>query len=689
MLALIYLAAMIYFGDRIGRCFYRFISFQQRVATAFLVGLLLSTWITYLGSLTFAWFRQPLIMGNIIFVLALVLAIYKLPLRPSASDFNPTAQRPVGSNRWDWICLAAFFVFACWLMFATLSFKDGQFQISFKGWTDFGANLSLAQSFALGHNFPTEHPFFPGEIIRYHFLFWFQAANLEFLGLNLVWSVNLLSVLSLLALLILIMTLAEVLFGSRLVGRIAASLFFFSSSLSYLPFLRTQPSLRAAASAILNSNQFLASGYPFRGEDWGVLTVSVFAYQRQLISGVAILLVVLIFLVDRYRQAEREGNRAPASTKDQRASLEIFGDARTASISSPQPFRPHLKAFILSGALIGLLPYWNSAVFVSALVVLGCIFLLFPYRVYSAILIVTSLLIGLPQVLMFRSGNLAAANQSVLHWGYTLDHPTLALVVRYLGWSFGIKWLLVFIALIFLSGFQRRLFIAFSSLLVVVFLFQLSTDLFNNHKLLNVWAVFASIYAAYALWHIGKIKIIGAALAIVLAIATIFGGIVDLFPLHNDPALVVPYKNDRLSDWLLANTKPSDVFLTDLLLTHPILFTGRKIFLGYTLFAWTAGYNVGERETLYRRLFQERDPVELVRLLNANKIAYVVIDDGVRANKAITQLNESVYRLRFQKVFEDTGHQYANLTIYKVPGCGELSVKESSLPCDPAAPLLR
>jgi len=688
MLALVYLAAMTYFGDRICRCFYRFISFQQRAATAFLVGLLLSSWITYLGSLTFAWSAQPLIMGNIIFVLALGLAIYKLPLRPAANYFNTTNERPVGSNRWDWIYLAAFFIFACWLMFATLSFKDGQFQISFKSWSDFGANLSLAQSFALGRNFPTEHPFFPGEIIRYHFLFWFQAANLELLGLNLVWGVNLLSILSLLALLILIMTFAEVLFGSRVTGRIAAALFFFSSSLSYLPFLRSQQSLRAAAGAILHSNQFLASGYPFRGEDWGVLTVSVYAYQRQLISGVAILLVVLIFLIDRYQHAEREVNRASAS-EDKDAPLEIFGDARPAGVSSSQILRPHLKAFIFSGVLIGLLPYWNSAVFISALVVLGCIFLVLPYRLYSAILICAAFLIGLPQVLMLRAGNLAGSNQSLFHFGYTLEHPTLALIIRYLGWSFGIKWLLVFVALIFLSGFQRRLFIAFSGLLVVVFLFQLSTDLFNNHKLLNVWAVFASIYAAYALWKISKIRIIGGALAIVLAVATIFGGIVDLFPLHNDPALVVPYKNDRLSDWLLANTKPSDVFLTDLLLTHPILFTGRKIFLGYTLFAWTAGYNVGERETLYRRMFQERDPVELVRLLNDNKIAYVAIDDGVRGNKAITQLNETVYRQRFQKVFEDTKHQYANLTIFKVPGCDELNAKEFRLPCDPAPPLLR
>jgi hypothetical protein len=201
----------------------------------------------------------------------------------------------------------------------------------------------------------------------------------------------------------------------------------------------------------------------------------------------------------------------------------------------------------------------------------------------------------------------------------------------------------------------------------VVFVFQLSTDNFNNHKLLNVWSTFASIYAAYGLWRIGKAHVAATVLACVLAVATIFGGIVDLFPLHNDAALSVPYDNDRLTIWLLKNTKPSDVFLTQTLLTHPILFTGRKIFLGNTLFAWTAGYRVREREAIYTRMFQERDPVELVRLLRDNGIAYVAIDSGVRSNNMIKDLNESVYEQHFEKVFDDTDQLYDFLTIYKVP----------------------
>jgi hypothetical protein len=669
MLALLYLVAAAYFGDRICRGFYRFISIQHRLATSFLVGLLLSTWIIYLGSLAFARLRQPLIAGNIVFLLAFALACYKLPREACCA--GAIRLRPAGSSRWDWLFLGAFLVIASWLMFATLGFRDGQFQIAFKSWTDFGANVSLVQSFALGHNFPPEHPFFPGELIRYHFLFWFQAANLQFLGLNPVWSINLLSILSMLALLVLIATFAEVLFDSRVAGRIAASLFFFSSSLSYLPFLRSQPGFSGAVNSIVQATDFLASGYPFRGETWGALSLNVFGYQRHLISGIGMFFVVMIFLVDRYCPSvngdkDARSEIGPLASTEENETLTIMtDDAGSQSAQSPDISRIDWKAFVFSGALIGLLPYWNSPVFVSAMIILGCVFLLFPYRLYTAAMIGAAVLVGLPQVLLLESGSVASS--SIFHWGYTLEQPTLALVVKYLGWTFGVKWLLVAIALVLLPGFHRRLFVALSSLVLVVFIFQLSTDIFNNHKLLNIWAIFANVYAAYVLWRIGKNRIAGTGLAIALAVAMIFGGFIDLFPIHNDPMLAVPYQNDRLTQWLLNNTRPSDVFLTQTLLTHPILFTGRKIYLGYTLFAWTAGYNVSARESIYRRMFEEENFAELTRLLNDNKIAYVAIDDGVRENQTIYQLNEPVYQQHFEKVFQDTENRYGNLTIYKVP----------------------
>lgn len=674
MLAILYLAAATYFGDCVCRRFFPFISLQHRIATSFLVGVLLSTWITLLASIAFHKTSQPLIAANLLF-LALFIGVVLITRRWPAKMENERLTRPQGTLRWDLIWLGAFLIFATWLMFATLSFKNGQFQIAFKAWTDFGANVSVTQSFALGRNFPPEHPFFPGELIRYHFLFWFQTGNLEFLGLNPVWSINILSMLSLLALLILIMTFGEVLFNSRVVGRIGALLFFFSSSLSYLPFLKSQASIRGALNSIVGATEFLASGYPFRGETWGVLSANVFAYQRHLISGIAFLFVALIFAVEQYRTwmaTKKEEPRisvVPSTNNDAVASAESANSDVIDAAALKQPRFEWLKTewigWVFAGAILGLLPYWNSPTYIAALAIFGCLLIFAPLRLGTALLLAAAIVVGLPQVLLLRSGN--TLTYSLLNPGYTLENPTLWLMLKYLGWTFGVKWILLGVAVIFSNGFQRRLLLALSSLLVIVFLFQLSVDIFNNHKLLNIWATCVNLYAAFALWQIAKQKIAGIALAIVLAIATVFGGVVDLFPLHNDPMLAVPYKNDRLSHWLLAETQPRDVFLSHQLLTHPILFTGRKIYLGYTLFAWTAGYNVPDREALYRQMFQERDPEALKSLLRENKIAYVAFDDSVRKNEALPDLNEGVFEQHFPKIFEDTAHVYDNLVIYKVP----------------------
>jgi hypothetical protein len=707
MLAILYLAATVWFGDCVCRCFYRSATLRQRFAQGFLVGLLLSSIITYLGALCFYWTRQPLIWGNLIFLAAFGLAAWALPCRRASEYLAATPARPAGDDRWDWAFLFVYFVFGWWLFSNNLTFQDGNFLFGFKSWSDFGANLSVAQSLVLGHNFPTEHPFFPGLLIRYHFLFWFQAGNLSFLGLNLALSVNLLSILSLMALLTLIMALAEILFDSRAVARISAGLFFFaSSSLAYVPFLRSQPTWEAAWNAILTLPSFLPTGYNFRGEGWGALSVDVFINQRHLISGAGILLVVAVFLADFYKhkraaEAVEEtepppvenllfGNvldnaadpnpHAPPATNGvpDFALPQIFNPPapkitpaqRLASLIKHGPdVRENLAALLFTGFLIGALPFWNSAIFVAALIVLGGVWLLLPYRLYLSCVLGTAAVVGLPQAIMLKSGDMAPSGQPLLHFGYTIPEPTVPLVLEYVAWTFGFKWLLLLIALLLLPRIHLRFVAAFTLLLPVVFLFQLSTDAFNNHKLLNVWNIFASTYAAYALWRIGRGRFPRRILAAALALAMIAGAVIDIFPVRNDPLLTVPFAKDRLTLWLLENTQPSDVFLTQWHLSHPILFTGRKIFLGNTLFAWTAGYKVGEREDVFKQMFTERNPNALLKLLHKHNISYVAIDDGVRQHHLIkpTGINEQTYQQYFPQVFNDPSPVYANVTIYRVP----------------------
>ncbi len=665
MLALFYLFVATILGDMICRRFLFFTSVAHRLAAAFLVGILFSACFNYLFALLFSGTAQPLLWGNVVFLavsicLAIVLTIFFS--EPSKSGDKSFREDPQGW-KWDVACILLSVLFGYWLFVSTVTYADGAFNISIKSWSDFGANLSLTQSMALGNNFPTVHPFFPSETIRYHFLFWFLTANLSSLGMNSVFALNLLSLLSLTAMLILLMTFAKILFTSSAVARIAVLLFFLaSSSLSYIPFLRSQPSVSTAIATIFGLKDYVKSGYPYRGDDWGALSVVVYANQRQLISAVGIVLLVLIYLVGFYR---RKGVITAPDFINQ-----VDADRSEAeeleSIATPKSNLREYSAFVFCGILIGALPYWNTALFIAASLIIGTLFLLFPYRRQLLLMIITTIVIGLPQMLLLISGTAPADSFSFFKWGYIISDPTLSKTIEYLFWTFGIKLFLFGIAFWLVPKMHRRLLVALTVPAVIVFIFQLSTDVFNNHKLLNIWLTLTSVYVAFVIWAIGRHGIANRIIAVVLMAVMCLGAVIDLFPIKNDIYTKVQFENDRLTGWLTANTEPSDIFLTDTLLSHPILMSGRKVFLGNTLFAWTAGYAVKEREKQHRLMFQTNSAEALIPLLERNNIAYVAIDNGVRTNEFTKKLDESVFRDNFELAFDDSENKYGNLKIYKI-----------------------
>ena len=101
--------------------------------------------------------------------------------------------------------------------------------------------------------------------------------------------------------LMLVMALGEVLFDSRAVGRVGSVLFFFFGSLSYIPFLHKQGSVRGAIQAILHLREFLPTIFPYRGEAWGTWSQVTFLNQRHFASAIGIFLLVLVFLAIQYR----------------------------------------------------------------------------------------------------------------------------------------------------------------------------------------------------------------------------------------------------------------------------------------------------------------------------------------------------------------------------------------------------
>jgi len=286
MFALIYLGLAIALGDFLCRRFftreafrsYRFVSVPHRYAGAILVGILLSTWFTYLAALAFAHTAEPLLWADLLFFVAAAATIFWLSRKSRKVQMIGT--RAPGRAVYDWITLSALFIAVCVLLTGTLYVtKQGRMRVSGIEATDFALQSAIAQSFALGHNFPRESPYYAGQPLRYNFLLYFQAGNLELLGLNLAWAVGVLSVLGLMSMLALVMALGELLFNSRLVGRVGATLFFLSGSVAFIPFWKSQESIDGA--------------FP---------VVARFVSQRHLPGAIGIFLLIIVFLVTQYRQ---------------------------------------------------------------------------------------------------------------------------------------------------------------------------------------------------------------------------------------------------------------------------------------------------------------------------------------------------------------------------------------------------
>jgi DNA-binding beta-propeller fold protein YncE len=767
MLGVIYFGLSACVGDFFCRRFYQFASIAHRCAAAILVGLLISSWFTYLGGLAFFWASRPLVWGNLLFFVAAV-ALLSWPkwkgriLKASPAKVHERRSdlyvpRPKGSSIADWLLILGYVVLVSWMMFASFNSKGGKLQIANPEYSDFGPNTALMQSFAVGHNFPTEYPHFSGDRIRYHFLFYFQAGNLEFLGLDPAWSLNVLSIATLVAMLVVVMTLGEVLFNSRAVGRFGSLLFFFFGALSYVPFLQKQASIRAAVQAIRNQRDYLPTIFPYRGDAWGTWSQMTYLNQRHFGSAIGIVLLVLVFLVIRYRTMPVEakllhrsrahlvrliglfaGRRRPgtidsqhkpetAGPQDVSICETVSGDASTGertevpeirtniasedaspreavpesrnettavsegapdshseagkvlvteakqeTVFTPEPLHATLSGFIFSGVVLGLLPMWNSAVFLAAAAILGLLFILCPQRIQMLALAVTSGVIALPQMLFLSTGAGRAHMPKLLHWGYTIDHPTAVNVLKYLGFTFGFKWLLIALALVLATSLQRRFFLAILSLIAIAFCFQFTIEVLANQKFIHIWVIIANLFVAFALWRLWHLSVAGTTLpgkfaAALMTLLIIPGGIIDFFPIHNTGWSEVTYRNDPFIDWLNKNTTPREIFLTDRFVNHPILMAGRRVFYGWPYYAWSAGYDASKRDKVYTDLFENKDPWKVYRLLKENGITYVGFDGAVRQAQFIKRPNEQLYATYFPKVFEDKQNKYNSLTIYKVP----------------------
>lgn len=529
----------------------------------------------------------------------------------------------MGKNRFDIFVFFATFLFSWWLMWHTFDYKNGHMLIATKAWSDFSANIPLIRSFSFGKNFPPEYPLFPGEPIKYHFLFYFIVGSLEKIGLPLSWSLNLPSLLGFWGLLCIIYLLAKNLFKSSWAATLSVILFLFNGSLSFLEFFKKHPLSTNTISQIAKNTVFPSFG-PYDGKEISAFwNLNIYTNQRHLAAAYFITIFIIYrFVVNKKRKVSN-------------------------------------REAILLGVIFGMTPYFHKVAFVMIGVVLCCLFLLIKkIRIPLIITFISAAILAIPQLIYQTKGGMPIFS---FHPGYLTERPlTIMKFLEYWFLNLGLSLLLIPTGFFISGKMAKKVFIAFVPLFVIGNLFQFSPEMAANHKFFNLFLIIGNMYTAYLLTTIWGKNIFGKLLAPTLLFLLVFSGVIDFFPVKNDPlGELADYPVNPEVNWIIKNTPPESIFLNSSFLYHPANLAGRKIFFGWPYFSWSLGYSMNDRGNTYKKIYEIKDKKKMCDLLTKNKIDYFDTRN-TKGNLDLPSIDLEFFSGNFKYTYSRNGY-----TIYK------------------------
>lgn len=519
--------------------------------------------------------------------------------------------------------------FSSWLMFHTFSYSHGNILIATKAWSDFSANIPLIRSFSFGSNFPPQYPLFPGQPIRYHFIFYMLAGFLEKIGIRIDYALNILSIIGFCGLLMMLYFLGKLLFKSKAVGVLSALLFLFNGSLSFLYFFHKYPLSRNTMSQIVTNQQFPSFGPYDSGIVSAFWNLNIYTNQRHLAFAHGLSLGLIFILI---------------SFAIQKKKMPIW-------------------LSVLLGIGLGMFFFFHIAVFLMTTIVLCIIFIFFPaLRLPGFIILFIAGICTLPQYFYYKS----ASSSALLTFtpGY-LIHDHLNVINFFTCWiaNLGLHFFLIPLGFIIAPKTAKKIFLAILPIFFIGNLFQFSPEMAANHKFFSYFILIGEMFSAYFLvWLWKKSKYIKP-LVLISCFFLIFSGLIDFFPVYNDNQLsIADYPQNPSIAWIMKNTSPASVFLNTAYIFDNASIAGRKIFFGWPYFSWSAGYDTNTRGKNMGEMLGATDKISSCRLLKHNNISYIEINQSGFTDPNVPHIS-SVYSQKFSAVYHNDSQQY---TIYDV-----------------------
>lgn len=455
----------------------------------------------------------------------------------------------------------------------------------------------------MGHNIPPEYPFFVGQPIRYHYLFYAVVGGLEALGVRIDLALNVLSAAGMTLLLYMIFLVTKLFFGKARVGVLAVVLVLFNGSLAFVEYFTQHGWLWQSVLALPQQTAFASFG-PWSGRlvsafwNWNIYT-----NQRHLAWGYGLVLLLWYPLL-------------------------LLSTKHTKKIDWQRRGWPQVAKVAIMLAFL-LLPLLHQASFLLLAASVTAWLLLYPKVTRPLRLTyVTALILSAGVFLAFTVGS---TQQWQVLLGYLAPDKSPLGLLEYWGYNLGLYLLLIPAALWWSvkrkNAFLPILFVFF----IIANVLRLSTDMINNHKFINFFVIGLSITVAGMLAQLAeRWRALWPVLIITVGMLT-FSGFIDTFPIINDKKGLVPdYGSSEIIRYLMQNTPSRSQFVTNTYLYNPASLAGRMLYLDYGYHAWSMGYVDAPKRSLLSSIFAQLQTKDAwCDLLLNQGVSYILLNPNL------------------------------------------------------------
>lgn len=573
-------------------------------------------------------------------------------------------------------------------MFRSFYLTGGILHAGVSAFSDFGAHLPVIRSFSAGSNFPAQYPHLPDGTMRYHFMFYFMAGNLEYLGLNLPTALNLPSILSIVSFSMLLYSLAVGITKKHAAGLFTLLFFIFRSSFAFFTFSSEFKNITDFFHAVRNNLDASGKSREHIGntlnESWGLWAQKVYINQRHLAFAFGIIIIALFLMLPVFIETyEKIKNSVTKNTGNKHGSgklLSFLKPVKEIFFTADAWLPEHMVPCLIAGILLGLLAFWNGAAVIAAMSVLFVMAALSKHKLEFLLTAMFTLVLSVIQSKIFvgsgtgavsikykpgfltGSGNIAVISSfytellGILPFvllaaflpsiarrskpaGFIASFAFLVLLVLLMP-SIGIIWSIIIIAacasfFIYISvkypeniNISTLLLIpVFAAPVILASTLQLTPDITVNHKYIIFAVILLNIIVSDLFSTLIKSgKTTAVALALCLTLIMISTGIIDLMTLYNLDRNSVSYnQNEPLLKWVLEETEPDDIFLTHYQ-TH--YGAPMSIFLAGRMVY--NGYPYFTVTAGYDITQRERNMKKIYSGVNAENVRELAISEGIR-----------------------------------------------------------